>query len=511
MLLVAFGCAGPEGPEVCEGAGLSALTAPGRYVLGEAVPYASDPSIAAREEKLQVSQSERRALGWDVAQRALRPVAVDGLAEAHDVPLFQTFYDREDLQRVVGRISEVRGAGALGPFTEAELDDAFEWNASSVFEQEAWPADRLADYIASMDSEERVRGAGGIERITYGPLAARHLLSSHERTGLCLAEGAPEWHEAGPESSGDPLTERVELSTCGTERLGPYRVAPGGSFRADIEGDVEVTMLGAPGAACTNSACEAEGPAFIELVARPRTATPSAVVVTYDAREAPYIPCIDDGFPMGSVIFKADYRRVGFGVQLPVFDTSAETLSKLLAGDGDWGDGEAQADPGSDEIFTLEVPGGNRFRLAALHVMTKELDHWVWVTMWWSDQPDVDFGADRPAALDGTLWANYKMCAATDFAESDVDPTGGVPEPSLGQALAAVHEGVGGPSWCSNPYLERGVGNGPTNCVGCHQHAGTDLSVEEILLRANHGRDLERNNFPSDYTFAAHALADLFR
>jgi len=44
-----------------------------------------------------------------------------------------------------------------------------------------------------------------------------------------------------------------------------------------------------------------------------------------------------------------------------------------------------------------------------------------------------------------------------------------------------VHAGAGGPSWCSNQYIERGAHNAQTNCIGCHQHAGTGLASEDVL------------------------------
>jgi hypothetical protein len=170
----------------------------------------------------------------------------------------------------------------------------------------------------------------------------------------------------------------------------------------------------------------------------------------------------------------------------------------------------AEVDPGADDIFTVELPNGNRFRLAALHLMTKEFDHWSWTTLWWSRDPAVDFGADRPRELEGTPWARYKMCAVTWFDERDPDPTGGALDPTLGEALAVVHEGVGGPSWCSNPYLEEGPGNAESNCIGCHQHAGAELLPEEILLLPARGRRLARASFPFDYTFAPTEVHALF-
>ena len=60
-----------------------------------------------------------------------------------------------------------------------------------------------------------------------------------------------------------------------------------------------------------------------------------------------------------------------------------------------------------------------------------------------------------------------------------------------------------GPTRCSNPYLERGAGNARTNCIGCHQHAGTSMLPENILKDfPSDGRTEVRRNFPADYLFA---------
>ena len=200
---------------------------------------------------------------------------------------------------------------------------------------------------------------------------------------------------------------------------------------------------------------------------------------------------------------KADWRRAELGFGVPVVDTSGPALAAMRAGDTRAWIADREADPGAADIYTAVLPNGNRYRLAGLHLMTKELDHWLWVTLWWSPEPDRDFGADRPAALAGTVWRNYKMCVVTAFDERDPDPRGGAGDASLGDALAAVHDG---PSWCSNPMLEAGAHNGTSSCVGCHQHGGTTLRAEDILADDRQfprdGRTQVRNNFPTDYSFA---------
>ena len=223
--------------------------------------------------------------------------------------------------------------------------------------------------------------------------------------------------------------------------------------------------------------------------------------------------CLQTQFPADASIIKASWRRSEIGNNLPTYDTSAAGLARRLAPDGKfaWTEPDGAADPGPDDIYTLRLPNGNAFRLAALHIMTKELNHWFWLTLWWSPDADSDFGADRPSTLPAP-WQHYKMCSSVAFAEGDADPRGGYDD-TLGDSLEAAYAGMGGPSWCSNPYLEEGDGNVASNCIGCHQHAGTGLRTETILAEPDafpeHSRKLVRDTFPSDYIFGVNVGDDL--
>ena len=57
--------------------------------------------------------------------------------------------------------------------------------------------------------------------------------------------------------------------------------------------------------------------------------------------------------------------------------------------------------PGKDQVFTIKLSSGAEYRLGGLHVMTKEVRHWHWASIWFSDDPDSDFGADRPNVFGG--------------------------------------------------------------------------------------------------------------
>ncbi|WP_394844405.1 hypothetical protein LZC95_46050 [Pendulispora brunnea] len=220
-----------------------------------------------------------------------------------------------------------------------------------------------------------------------------------------------------------------------------------------------------------------------------------------------WAPCLRAAFPSDAAVIKSSWVRADFGRKLPTYETSAEALAQRLSPDGgvSWETPDSESNPGPEAIYTLKLANGNTYRLAGLHLITKELDHWVWTTLWWSASPDLDFGADRPASIEGP-WRHYKMCTVTAFDERDPAPGGGFDEhPSLAGALAAVHSGEGAPTWCSNPYIERGEGNASTNCVGCHQHAGTSVLTSEILSDAARfpmrGRTLLRSDFPVDYAW----------
>jgi hypothetical protein len=233
-----------------------------------------------------------------------------------------------------------------------------------------------------------------------------------------------------------------------------------------------------------------------------------AVDVRYQTPEAPRTACLDGVFPPGAATVAMEWRRAFVLGPLPTYDTSAGGIARRFGPGGDetWGMGDGTAEPTEAQIYTQRLESGNTFRLAAMHIRTREVDQWLNITMWWSPDPDVDFGADRPAEVRalGGPWSNYKMCVSMDYTEEDPDPTGGFAQtaPSLGAALRAVYEGHGGPSWCSNPYIDAGPRLARSNCVGCHQHALSGLrpfDVQETPERfPARGRARLRNNLPAD-------------
>ncbi len=503
----------------------SAVSAPARKLYGPAAPYAADGVLRGLDDALAGSQRQRRAVAWQAVARALAPVALaappPGQPDA-TVPTWLTWYGKDDVQRLFHRLYPALDADrkrARDPFAPTEIDDALAWNPTAVDGQDGWTPARWDAYLAALASAPAIAGAAGTGRVGYSPGAARHLLASYPSIVACAQDPARPARVVDGPGAGQRQLVRVPLAldACGAASFGPYFVDADGALTAAAAGAAiaiiddrgEVRCAGAVDAPCT-----ATGPGPLRVTATAGGApVRGALEIAYAAADPTWAACLAAPFPLDAAVIKADWRRV-LGEPLPTYDTSAAGLRRHL-GELDWGPGDGTADPGADRIFTIATDpttvGGPVYRLAALHLMTKELDHWLWITLWWSPEPDRDFGADRPpqiAALGGP-WRNYKMCVVTAFDERDPDPRGGAIAADLGLALAATGAGPGAPSWCSNPYLELGHGNAASNCLGCHQHGGTAIGVDQILGDPDGfpslGRTQLRDNFPADYSWALDA------
>ena len=92
------------------------------------------------------------------------------------------------------------------------------------------------------------------------------------------------------------------------------------------------------------------------------------------------------------------------------------------------------------------LAAGDTLALVALHVATKEIRDWVWITLWWHDRAAVD-----------TPLPHYELQVAFD--------------------AVTPREPDGSPLVVFNPWLEArfpdgGAGNGTrSNCLACHQRA----------------------------------------
>lgn len=443
------GSAGRDAAVGCLGTRRSALSVVDRSLVGGAAAYSPDRTLPDREGALATSQRERRRVAWQIAARVLRGVPLSTHA------------------------SKLEGATLPAWQTWHARDDL-----TRLFR-------RLYPELSVAQRRERARFSSG------------------------AIEDAWEWN----------IGAVRELEAWSAERLLSYQNAVASAAEvAGLGGIYRVTYSPAASRHLLES--------YPEVLGCAATEAPNATAPALAAEADPSHPscdtqrtapsCLASEFPDAAVLVKASWQRADLKIPMPVFDTSDAGLARRLSSAHrfSWGLEDAQADPTSDAIYTLRLPNGNAFRLAGLHIMSKELEQWFWITLWWSPDANRDFGADRPRDLPAPF-DNYKLCTVMTFTEGDPDPGGGFDAdlPSLAGALRATYAGVGGPTWCSNPYIEAGDGNAATNCIGCHQHAGTALRSEDILANAmafpEFGRTELLTEFPSDYVFAVNQGDDL--
>lgn len=526
-LVAGCGSPPPDPPPRCEGVSSTAqyATAQGRAVLGLAARYPADTSLAAREDELRRSQRARRAAAWQAIARTLAPVTLARPVGVPDVtvPRFRTWYDREDVARTFQRLYSAlspEDRAAQRRFTDTAMDDAFGWNLRFITTLPEWDEARLQRFAASFNTPAAINSIQGVNRIAVSPDVARHVMQSYPEIVRCMGSGAsvPVFVDGAP-SSQRLTREPIALTHCGARAFGPFHVATGGTLVARVEGVAPGAILRVSDAAaaagavrCTADAltgCTLQGPGTFRVHVDAREGGVQGMVdVRYQTPEAPRTACLDGVFPPGAATVAMEWRRAFLLGPLPTYDTSAAGIARRFGPGGDetWGAGDGTAEPTEAQIYTQRLESGNTFRLAAMHIRTREVDQWLNITMWWSPNPDEDFGADRPAEVRalGAPWSNYKMCVSMDYTEEDPDPAGGFAQtaPSLGNALRAVYEGHGGPSWCSNPYIDAGPRLARSNCVGCHQHALSGLrpfDVQETPERfPGRGRARLRNNLPAD-------------
>ena len=452
----------------------------GRRLVGKAAPYEADATLAAREDELRSEMRARREAAWRTVAHVLEPVPLLGLEDSAG--------EHEDIRLPDGEVPRVarwetwygaddfkrmfqhlyEGLGADGRSVRAPFGDA------AIDEAFEWNA-------TALDRSER------------WPLE-RYLKYVND-LGVCPADLAPE-----------DCARRIQSNFSGASH-GIARIAYSPATMRHL-----LRNYGS----------------VLECLARLDT-------VTFEAtpeREDNFTLCFAEELPIDAVLVKAQWVRADFGMDLPVYDTDAQSLARIVEGQAHWGEqGDRRAAPGPEAIHTIRLRDGSTYRLAGMHVMTKELRHWQWITLWWSDRPDEDFGEDRPAFVREELpgaWSHYKMCAVSMYEEGDTDVASEYGEaPSLAEALRATNTGgAGAPTWCSNPYIEHGRGNARTNCVGCHQHGGStvmrdrdgdgaldafdlDAVIADETTFPQTGRAQVRDLFPADYLWSLTRVDDL--
>ena len=468
-----------------------------RQVLG--VASAADPIPIFDKDRLNSDMAYRRLIGWQLAYSALSPVQVKNLAiatayegNAEDtIPRWMSWYDGYELTELFDMLfgSKTFGAAAGLPsqearkrslaFSETELQTVF--SDHSKKDLLGWTTDRYVKELGKIKDLRHVQGLvtgqdglpadSGHGITVFSPEIIDHVLRNYSEIVDCYITRDGLTYETKPKSEDN-------FSLC---------------LKAEFPGARETEL-------------ESRGVA---------------------------------------VAIKATWQKVvatsGELNPMPVYKHDAESLLKALKA-GTWTNTSKSIVPQKEQIFTVRIGEDKTYMLTGLHVTSKQARHWIWVSLWWAEDPDEDFGADRPQFISrlGRGLENYKMCVVTDFEEGDPAPWKFYEEPKnlgrlsasenldrsrrlkgLGKSLRAVHEFATAkserghaPTWCSNPYIELGDANNRTNCIGCHQHAGSSLTGSEPIMDdeafPNTGRHLMRTNFVTDYLWSLSQPPDDF-
>ncbi|RYZ54037.1 MAG: hypothetical protein EOP07_16730 [Proteobacteria bacterium] len=178
-------------------------------------------------------------------------------------------------------------------------------------------------------------------------------------------------------------------------------------------------------------------------------------------------PCEAIHIPEGAAFIKTAWRRGQGDFLVPYYQTNF--LNEQFAA-AEWQQSKAEI-PSDGTSYHLDTVTGQIYHLVGVHLTLKLKESWLWTSIW-LDADEAKTVDTKPAAL-SPLWNNYKLCSVNGYEplanQDSLDPF---------ESEIAKNESRLGASWCSSPYLEGGINNHQTNCIGCHQHAGESWTEE---------------------------------
>jgi hypothetical protein len=456
-----------------------------RKVIGQGQPYSGLRGLDAKA--LASSMRYRREQAWNIVAAVLREVPIaqgQGLEGFQPVgekslPLWQTWYDQAEFREVFKALY-----GSSGPASRRQSQDFCPDALATALKTHAEKnlhvrirGDRFENRLKQFKNVDQIRGISGRGITFFSPGILLHYLMNYQIVSRCRQERGLYTRETPPPSE---------------DNFAPCLKA---EFPSLNSWSKHVSAL-------DFSHCKSQGLSASDLSQR-----------------------LEEEGGVAAAI-KTSWTRVSPGQDISHFNFDTASIEKAFAA-GEWKPNgvSASVDLQPEQIYTIEtIPDSAedpriRYQLTAMHIMTKDVRDWMWISLIWSPEPDTDLGADRPSYLSQLKpWNNYKMCVTSGFNENDPNPGEGFQGdiPDLAASLNKIHSLTGPHTFCSNPFIERGKGNGRTNCIGCHQHARTGVGQDEIYLDdqdvpgneerrrkyPNSARSKLRSNFPSDYLWS---------
>ena len=479
-----------------------------RKIIGPGVDYdpigsAGDVAEVTLAEKLATSFEARRAHGWEVFRRVIRPVSVGALhagqSEGGMVPVFQTWYDAGEVQEVFQIFYKLVRQDRGRPDGGRPREEIFNAAWATYHEQASIGPDR--DRILN----ERFQGL--LSQIQNDPARAGGL------NGFGASAG---------------------VNGRGVVLISPQLIK---AFMMNYEAAVH----------CQERSSDPTNPVRL----RPETASLDASFSKALQRfsDDEFGVCFGQPLPRGAVAVKLTWSRVAGPASvsklksLANYDTTETGISEMLAKAGTWriadqGDSSHPRTlpvPGFEGIYRVRTDNGHEWVLTGLHVTTRETREWVWLTLWWGgDSPSSDFGSDRPELCDSNVqscpdlgnyyapWNAYKMCMVSSWREGDpvmnarnsreFELRSGSDGARWSAGLLAAARSTRAAytpekrspngsyyTWCSNPFIEFETGMANSNCIGCHQFAAPGSTFDQ----SEHNRfDKLTKDFPTDFLWS---------
>jgi hypothetical protein len=127
----------------------------------------------------------QRQAGWSFWSEMLRPLPE---SSSSDFMVWQTWYSREDLQRIFRHLYEklgVQGRHDRRAFTPDAIRDALQWNDHRQFQEAGWDAQRFEQWFAGFDSDEKKRSIPGMQKILFNQVVMEFMLQNYQRLEIC--------------------------------------------------------------------------------------------------------------------------------------------------------------------------------------------------------------------------------------------------------------------------------------------------------------------------------------
>lgn len=127
----------------------------------------------------------QRRLGWNFWAEMLRllPGSPSGI-----FMVWQTWYSREDLQRIFRHLYEnlgVSGRRQRRPFTADAIGEAVLWHDRMQYQEPGWDPRRFEQWLATFDTDEKRKAIPGMQKILFNQEAMTFLLQNYHRLEIC--------------------------------------------------------------------------------------------------------------------------------------------------------------------------------------------------------------------------------------------------------------------------------------------------------------------------------------